>query len=150
MPGLLLQPEHLRDWFLGYIAQQSYDIVGVGETHLLPQALGEARQKMRVLGRNSAFTAAGPYQDVAAAGGTSLHSMRRLAPAILVDSDHALPGGEAPWDWTAMAVPFLGFEVIMVSIYMHASIGYCRPKCEKAGTVDQLACNADITLGGDG
>ena len=73
---------------------------------------------MRSLGRNSAFTAAGPYKDVAAAGGTSFLSVRKLAPAILDDSHHAPPGGEATWDWTAIAVPFVGFEVVMVAIYM--------------------------------
>ena len=87
--------------------------------------------KMRGLGLLSVFTAAGPYRDVAAAGGTSLHTVRRLAPAILIDEDHKLPGGEAAWDWTAIAVPFLGFEVVVVSIYLHATVGYAGPNVQK-------------------
>ena len=128
---MLCNPSTFGPNLLGHIAGNNYDIFGVSETHLLPSRLGEATKQMHELGYSSGFTAAGPYKDIVAAGGTSLHIRSRLVPTFLLDTTRALPCGETPWDWTACAVPFEGFEVVFISIYLHSSIGFTGPNVQK-------------------
>ena len=81
---------------INYLHKERYHVVGVAETHLLGEALAEPSRKLAQCGYHCALTAAVPYGDIKAAGGTVAVAQRRLAMRALVGQDHSLPSEQLP------------------------------------------------------
>ena len=52
-----------------------------------------------------------------------MHCRLHLCPVELVSSGYPLPGEGHPRDWTAVAIPLKGTELVVISLYLTDGLG---------------------------